>query len=320
MKPGFDPPRRLRFVLVAWLVLSLGAPGTLLAAPGSLDDAVRAARQAGMPAETVNGLLTMGYEQKIESEKMIAFLEFLSAVQKDGLPVAPFVSKVEEGLTKRVAPPVILQVLQQRREDYQFVQKLLGTQLRQRNQTAEVPSDYLVRLAASRYCGISRQQLEPLVVQAPRTPLAMVVRAVETRAALAQIQFDPQRADHLVRVGMERQFFTSERQDLAHVIAAARRKGVPDKQIETAVMAAMQTNGTLQDIAQPLGVTAQDLSIGTRKEKTSPATGPQNDPGNQNAPGSGQNQGSQGQSGGQSGGQGGGGGGGGGQGGGGGHR
>jgi len=101
----------------------------------------------------VNRLLAMGYEQKVDPEQMIALLELLSAVREDGLPTAPFLNKVEEGLTKRVPPPVILQVLQQRRDDYTFTRDLLGAQLRQRNQSPEIPADYLVRLAESRYCG-----------------------------------------------------------------------------------------------------------------------------------------------------------------------
>src|SRR5512143_1626548 len=131
MKPRSNPTRLLRFALAAWLVLSLSAPGPLLANPGNLDNAVRAAQQAGMPAETVNRLLAMGYEQKVDPEQVIALLELLSAVRKDGLPTAPFLNKVEEGLTKRVPPPVILQVLRERRDDYTFARDLLGAKLRQ---------------------------------------------------------------------------------------------------------------------------------------------------------------------------------------------
>jgi hypothetical protein len=304
MKPASELLRGLRWVFAAWLLLGLAAPVPLLGAAGSLDDTVRDAQQAGFPAETLNRLLAMGYEQKIEADQMITLVEFLSTVRKDGLPLAPFVSKVEEGLTKRIAPSVILQVLQQRKDDYRFVQDLLSTRVRQRDQAADIPSDYLVRLAESHYCGISRGQLEQLVAQAPAVPLVMVVRAVETRAALAQIQFDPQRADHLVALGMERQFFTAERQDLAHVIAAARRKGIPDNRIETTVAAAMETNGGLQDITRPLGVTPQDLSIGTRTKTTTPSSGSRNEPGGPGTGGSAQGQGSPGAGGGPGGGQG----------------
>jgi hypothetical protein len=277
-------------MLALWPFSQACADGTTV----GVEAAVRAAQQAGVPAETVDRVLALGYEKQLEPPVVADFLGLLGRVQQDGIPLQPFVSKIEEGVAKRAPLPAIHKVLLRKLDDYQYARGLIARSFIRQGPASEVSPEVLTRLTESLYCGVTRDKLERLADQAPAAPLPMFTRAVEVLAALEQMHFDPQRAEQMVVSGLTRNYFTADRQAFTGIIGAAKRKGISDAQIESVALATIQKNGPLQDIAQPLGLSAQDLAGGPMFGERSPGLGPQRGAQPGSNPGAGAGKGGQG--------------------------
>jgi len=111
----------------------------------SLPTAVKEAQQAGVSTVTVNQLLSSGYENHVESSVMAGYIQFLTDIQREKLPLEPFVNKIEEGMTKRVSSQGIHHALMKKREDYRFTQSTIKETLRKHNKEHTIPNEDLVR-------------------------------------------------------------------------------------------------------------------------------------------------------------------------------
>jgi len=246
--------------LVVFIIL-LGILNTAIAqgSTSSIEGAVREAKEAGIAESTLNGLLILGYEKQVDPASMVGLMHVLTQAQREGIPLQPFVSKIKEGITKKVTAPRIEQVLIRKLDDYRFVRSAVNDFMQKYGQRASIPEEHLVRLTETLYCGLSRDDVRRVMEQAPSTPLPTLTRGVEVLASLKQVNFDPKLSDQIVFKGLKQNYFSSEQRDFVRVIAVAKEKGVPDGQIAAAALTAMEGKGFASDLASQLGVTSQDL-------------------------------------------------------------
>ena len=257
MKIAFE-----RLLVLLWVAVAIAATpagGLAQSGSGSLADAVREAQEAGVPPTALNGILTLAYETQLEPSAMVSLVGRLARVQKEGFPVQPFVSKIEEGLTKRVPAPLIGQVVDRKLDDYRHTRALLEDFARRYGQTQPVPEEYLVRVTESLYCGLSRQELDHILGQAPATSVPVLARGVEVSASLKQVGFDPKLSDQIVFKGLERSFFTPEQRDFSRIIGAAKARGISDQAVAAAALASIEANNTAGQLCTALGMSAKDL-------------------------------------------------------------
>ena len=87
----------LGLVFASLLVLS-DPQGAALSQVNKVDlpTVVKEAQQAGVPTVTVNQLLSLGYQNNVESPVMAGYIQFLTEIQREKLPLEPFVNKIEE--------------------------------------------------------------------------------------------------------------------------------------------------------------------------------------------------------------------------------
>jgi hypothetical protein len=230
---------------------------------GTVADAVKEARTAGVSAIALNHLLTLGYENQVESQAMVRFIQIMTEAQREEVPVEPFSNKIEEGLAKRVPVATIQQVLTKKLDDYRFTLSLLRTISKKQKKKQTVPPEYLLRFSESLSCGISRENLRILLEYAfSSSPLSTLAMAVEIFASLEQNQFNPVTAQQIAFTGIKEDYFTPEKRNFPRIILIARQKGMDDQKIATVAIDTIQHKGSVQDLASRLGVTPEDLVTG----------------------------------------------------------
>jgi hypothetical protein len=246
---------------LAVFIVLLGILNTAIAqgSASSIEGAVREAKEAGIAESTLNALLILGYEKQVDPASMVSLMQVLTQAQREGIPLQPFVSKIKEGITKKVPGPRIEHVVIRKLDDYRFVRSAVNDFMQKYGQRASIPDEHLVRLTETLYCGLSRDDVRRVMDQAPSTPFPTLTRGVEVLATLKQVNFDPKMSDQIVLEGLKQNYFSSEQRDFVLVIAVAKEKGIPDGQITGAALTAMEGKGFASDLASQLGVTSQDL-------------------------------------------------------------
>jgi hypothetical protein len=233
------------------------------ATKGNVADAVKEARTTGVSTATLNHLLTLGYENQVDSQAMVHFIKILTAAQREEIPLEPFNNKIEEGLAKRVPVAVIQQVLTKKIEDYRFTLSVLREFSAKQVKKQTIPPEYLLRFSESLSCGISRENLRTLLERGvSSSPLSTLAMAVEMFASLEQNKFNPVAAQQIAFAGMKEDYFTPERRIFSRIILTAKQKGMDDQKIATLAIETIQRKGSLQDLASRLGVKGEDLVAG----------------------------------------------------------
>ncbi|MGV8072995.1 MAG: hypothetical protein AB2L11_00310 [Syntrophobacteraceae bacterium] len=244
------------------LLVMLGSadPARVQGEETDISATVREAEAAGVPQITLSRLLALGYEHQFDPTEVKKLLRVLIATQKDGVPLQPFVNKIEEGVAKRIAPSRIVQVLEKKQDDYRFTLSLIAA--RQEGQTTHDPAasgESHVRLAELLNAGLTREDLQQLSASAPSAPLPVMIRGGELLATLKQAHFDSGLAGQLVSSGLQNNYFTADHADFGRIVATAKRKGIPDAEIANAALSVIQSNASVNRLSSVLGVSAADL-------------------------------------------------------------
>jgi hypothetical protein len=85
---------------------------------------------------------------------------------------------------------------------------------------------------------------------------------LDSVAALEQNRFDPDMTKKIALAAMKHNYFSPEKRDFAHVVVAARKKGISDAKITSVALETIQKNGSPKDMASHFGLKAEDLAHG----------------------------------------------------------
>jgi hypothetical protein len=242
------------------LFMAMSGPAFSQESGKKLNDAVREARAAGILESTVNRLLMLGYEKGLKPQSTANLLHLLTEAWSESLPLDPLVNKIEEGVTKGVPGPVIEQVVLKKLEDYRLTRRALLDYLNRRSQKNPfVPTDCLIRMTESLYCGLSREDLNRVLEGAPTVSLLTLAEGFEVLAALRQMRFTPDLAEEIVFVGIRQNGFTANARDFIRVVGAAKKKPVPEDRIAAAAKTVLEQNLSLRELCKSLKVSPEDL-------------------------------------------------------------
>jgi hypothetical protein len=202
----------------------------------------------------------LGYEKGLKLESTVNLLHLLTEASKDSLPLDPLVNKIEEGVTKGVRGPLIEQVVLKKLEDYRLTRlSLQGYLNRKSKKNATVPTDYLIRVTESLYCGLSREDLNRVLEVIPTTSLTALAEGFEVLAALRQMHFNSDLAEEIVFAGIRKNNFTSNPRDFVRIIGAAKKKSIPEDQIANTSKTVLDQNLSLKEFCNRLAVSPWDL-------------------------------------------------------------
>lgn len=263
--------RRLLLSLVAFSA-ALAAPAAEVhsqnggaAAAQSVTRAVEEAEQTGLPGTTINRLLALGYDNGVAPKAMSALLRVMDEVKKDDLPVEPFLDKIVEGMAKHAEAASIEQVLNQKKQDYEFTRAILSDYLRKHDIQQQVTSEDLTGIAEGLYSGLSREDLARTVEHAPAVSLFALKRVVNVQASLKQAGFDREQSDRIVGSALEHNFFTRQRRGFARSIVAGKHRGLSDKEITEAALVTIRSGGTVAEFCSRIGVSSPDMEANSAR-------------------------------------------------------
>jgi hypothetical protein len=240
-------------VASASLCFGQGQPGD-----PSVTASVRTASEAGVPETALNRLLMLAVNHRLEDDDVVRLVNFLQTVQKENLPIDPFIEKIEEGLAKQIPLNTISAVLAQKLEDYRFVRRVLTRKTGEQ----EISHQDLNRMVGSLDAGISREELTRFIQEASAQDLSMLARATEILALLKQVRFNESLAQEILFTGLRNNSLTQSWDYLARVVATAKRRQIPDDEIAGAAREALEANRPFSDFMAALGFTPRDLRHG----------------------------------------------------------
>lgn len=250
---------QLAFVVAAVVPTGVSAQNDQAGATHAVTRAVEEARQAGVPDETASRLLSLGYDNGVEAGSMANLVSIVGTVKKQGLPLEPFVSKIEEGMAKRVPAASIEQVLNHKKQDYLFTRSVMADYLKKNALQQQVAPEDLAGIAENLYSGLSRQDLVRTMEQAPAVSLFTLKRVISVQASLKRVGFDPKLSDRIVSTALEHNYFSRQRRGFTRAIVAGKRKGVSDEKITEAALSTIQSGGTVAGFCSQIGVASSDM-------------------------------------------------------------
>ena len=246
------------FILASWL-----APPGLYAQSQVTPVAtlVEKARAAGIPDHKLNQVLTLCVDHRLAPADTSAILEVLLMARTANLPLEPFVGKIEEGLAKGVPVQAIVAALEQKADDYRFVQTLLLRAVPS-VKGQPLPENDLTSIVNSLNGGVSRQELMKFIEEAPAAPVSMLAIAAENLALLRQMGFEETLTSRILSTGLRLKSFAPSWRYLPRIVVAARSKGMSDPDIAEAAVKALSEKRDVAGLMQMLGFTGRDLRHG----------------------------------------------------------
>lgn len=229
---------RLSSVILTLLVLATlsAAPAPAQAAP--LDGVLRQAQAEG----------------KLTPEEAAGIRTRVDQAREQGLPQAPFLAKVEEGLAKGAGGQAIVNALNVMREEYAFAREAL---LRG---GAEPTPDDIIRTGDSLRLGLTRGELAQMAEL--NAPPAMLATAARTRAALNAIGFPAPLSDEILRRGLSLGSLKPAWEQLFRAVQRTREAGLPDTAAADAAVRVLADGGGPAEMLQDLGLTGRDTRHG----------------------------------------------------------
>lgn len=253
---------------VLFLLLCLLVPFFIFS-PASAGDAtdvtaaVKRARDSGVPENMLSQMLAFGYKYNLKAVEMANFVNITREAKEENLPIGPLVSKMEEGLGKRIHAGIIERVLRQQLSQYRFTRKVAYKTMDRWSIPAQsLESGELVRLSKTLSMGISRQEMEGFFARVPQAPIAEITNALELMAALKQSHLQTEMSEEIVFTGLKKDFFSKTAWNLPLMVSAAKSKKVSDEKIKTAAIEVVSGKKTVFKAHTELGLDPQELARG----------------------------------------------------------
>ncbi|EPR41238.1 hypothetical protein dsx2_0325 [Desulfovibrio sp. X2] len=244
--------RRSSLLVAAALLAALCLQPPAARAQG-LDAAAGQAAEAGVPASAVARVRGAVEAGALGREDGAAVLAELARASGEGLPVAPFAAKVEEGLAKGVSGPAIVRALDAKLADYAFARQALAANGRSPDAEAVAAAGESLRQ------GLSRDELSALAAVPGNADAAMVARAAHIKALLDEIGFSREASAGLLGEGLARASLAPSWLYLSKVVLKAREKGVSDARLAQAARDALSGTGSFNEFMQDIGFTTRNL-------------------------------------------------------------
>jgi hypothetical protein len=224
------------------------------AGDASLSSLADRARECGVFPETVDRVRSSVASGDLSEADGASLLEPLIEACDLKLPLAPLEDKLEEGLSKRVRPPLIVRALQTRIQDYLFVAKLLP------GPADEVDPRVLVALGEGVSKGAPREDVKAYIADFSGQPHDAFLTGAEMVSLLGQAHFDYALTRSVLKAGFEAGSLTPEWRYFIRLVLIARQRGLKDREIAEGAAAVLADGGTLGDVSIRLGFTSRSLT------------------------------------------------------------
>lgn len=246
--------RPCSFTLCALAALfCLLAAATAYADHASFSETAEQARTCGVFPGVIDRVSVSVEAGDLSEEDGSALLGSLLEACTGRLPLVPFEDKLDEGLAKRVAPSLIVRVLERKLEAYRFARRLLS------GRSAEVAPELLVVMGEGVSQGTPQADLEAYVTEFSTRPQASFLTGAHMVCLLGQSAFDYQLTRSMLREAFENGGPADEWRYFIRIVLVARKRGLDDADIAEAARQVLGRKGALRDVSSRLGFTSRSL-------------------------------------------------------------
>jgi len=148
----------------------------------------------------------------------------IKEAQEKNLPLSPIVSKLKEGLTKKVTPNELVKTLNHKKDSLEKAQEIL-----QRNGVRE--EDLIINLALSLELSVSPEVVEETLNKALANDGKRLQLIVDSLSSLLEMGVDPERAGEIVEKVADKNLSSREMKKMAQLLERARRAGADSEQV-----------------------------------------------------------------------------------------
>lgn len=259
---GFKSILRV-LLLGAGLLLIASSAWTEVEGADVYDKSVQAAKEAGVPGGTIARLENLARSRSLAPNRIAGLIQSLSRAQIEGLPPAPFIDKVEEGMRKGVPPSRIEAALNILHTDLVATKALLSEYLSKHDRPdTELTPELLARTSRTLSMGLTPSTMAEFFAQAPSIPLGRAAGGLEFTAALQQSGLSAQQALALSSTGLQHNFFESIDWDVPLVAKAAIDSRISSESVASALNDVLAGRTSLSNVSRSLGLDPQSLAKG----------------------------------------------------------
>jgi hypothetical protein len=212
------------------------------------------ARECGVYSETVDRVRSAVASGDLSEPDGASLLAPLIDACGLKLPLAPLEDKLEEGLSKRVRPPLIVRALQTRIRDYLFVAGLFS------GPRDKIDQRVLAVLGEGVSKGTPRGDVEAYVAEFSGQPPEPFLTGAEMVSLLGQAHFDYKLTRSVLQAGFDAGSLTPDWRYFIRLVLIARQRGLKDREIADGAAAVLSDDGSLGDVSIRLGFTSRSLT------------------------------------------------------------
>lgn len=238
----------LAFAAVVVLAAHVAQAGTFTSS-----EAVSAARECGVSDSMIQRLSASVDNGSMTAADGKLLLDSLVRVCQEQLPIAPFETKVAEGLAKRIPPVRILPALDVMQNQYGSARNILSSAGLVDISTVSLMGDGLAK-------GVSAETFKSYTDSYADQPHALFSNGLAMTSFLSQAGFDYGLTQSVLDSGFEAGTLTDQWRYLVRVVLIARKRGISDAEVAEAAQTSLSGGGSLTDVAARLGFTLRDMS------------------------------------------------------------
>ncbi|OIQ49077.1 hypothetical protein BerOc1_00997 [Pseudodesulfovibrio hydrargyri] len=212
------------------------------------------AGECGLSSETVDRVRTAVASGDLSEADGASLFEPLIEACGLGLPLGPLEDKLEEGLSKRVRPALIVRALRTRIDDYLFVAELLP------GPRDKVDPRVLTALGEGVAKGTPREEVQAYVGEFSGQSADSFLTGAEMVSLLGQARFDYALTRAVLKAGFDAGSLTPEWRYFIRLVLIARQRGLKDRDVAAGAAAVLDDRGSLGDLSIRLGFTNRSLT------------------------------------------------------------
>jgi hypothetical protein len=249
-----------KFSLSILLLLQLCHPGAIAANDaGLVENELRQDRAAGLDNESLDRVLAAAQRSQLRGEDTVRWLAQVRKAAQDGLPTAPLIDKIEEGVAKRIDSRRIEGALGRVIDNLRFTSSLIAGDARQSpDRTSADRRRMAVRLSGLLSAGVTQDEMRQLYETWKQVPLRQKFQALTFYAVTKQAGLNPAEAKRIAAAGIRQNHFHGFPLDLAMMVKAAKSNHIESSEIVAHALRVIRGEETVAQAQRQLGIHRMD--------------------------------------------------------------
>jgi uncharacterized membrane protein YgcG len=242
----------LSLLLLSWFCVAATAHA---ADTGLLGKELRLARAAGLENASLDRILAAARRNHLRDEETVRWLTQVRKAAQKKLPTAPLISKIEEGVSKKVDALKIEQALGRMTDNLRFTGSLTAGDFRDRSESRSAEHRrVMIRMSELLSAGMTQGEMRRLYHSwHPATPIQKL-EAMTFYAVTKQAGLEPAEAGRIASAGIEQNHFHGFPLDLALMVKAAKTNNIPSSNIVEHALRVIRGEETVTQAHRQMGI------------------------------------------------------------------